>query len=151
MHFRHNIFFVPPVFLFLFIILSVIFFFVLPEYNVIPFPFNFSGIIFIIAGLVFASKTYDQFRKFKTTISIEESTSIITTGIFSISRNPMYAGMTLVLAGIGICMMNLYSILTPFLFWAYINFIIIPKEEKLMFKVFGKTYSDYKSKVRRWI
>ena len=151
MAFKHNIFLIPPVFLFLSVILIGLFYFIIPEYNIIPFPYNFSGVVLIIAGLVITGRTYEQFRKYKTTFYIGESSYVMTTGIYSYSRNPMYCGMVCVLSGVAVCFMNYFSLSVPLLFWAYINFIIIPREEKLMFDKFGGQYLIYKRKVRKWI
>ncbi len=147
----NKVIFYPPIFLFLTITFIVVFYFVLPEYNVIPFPYNFGGIVFCFAGLFFAAKAFYRFRNHKTNLSIQESSTIVISGVYSVTRNPMYLGMLLLLLGIGICFRNSFSVAAPFLFWLYLEMIVVPKEEKLMFKVFGDQYLNYKKSVRRWI
>ena len=76
---------------------------------------------------------------------------MITEGIFSRSRNPMYIGMFVFLIGISVCSMNLLSILSPFLFLFCIMLVFIPKEERMMRDEFGEEYVNYTNKVRRWL
>ncbi|MBK8808370.1 MAG: isoprenylcysteine carboxylmethyltransferase family protein [Bacteroidales bacterium] len=142
---------IPPVFVLVFLILIVISYFLIPEYNLLPFPFNLLGVIISFLGFVIMGKARDLFKKNQTTLDIEKSTFLIDEGVFSKTRNPMYIGMFLLLLGIGICFMNIISILLPFLFIISIHFVFVLKEEKLMTEVFGQEYIHYKEKVKRWI
>lgn len=141
----------PPLFVLLTCFLSALFFFLLPDFNFIPFPYNFAGIIISFAGFVLMGKTHDLFKKYNTPISITKSTYLITEGPFAYSRNPMYLGMFLFLLGISICFMNLFSILSAIAFLITINFIYVRDEEKLMQESFGIDYISYKNRVRKWI
>lgn len=143
--------FIPPVFVLLCFALIILFYFILPQYTVISFPFNLIGVFISILGFVIMGKARELFKKHATTLEIKTSSSLITEGVFSKTRNPMYVGFSLLLIGISICFMNLFSMLCPFLFIGIMNFIFIPKEEKLMFQQFGKQYLDYKTKVNRWL
>ncbi len=96
-------------------------------------------------------KAHDLFKKYKTTLYFNESSHLITDGIFSKSRNPMYIGMFLFLLGTAVCFMNLFSLITPFIFLTAVNLIFIQKEEKMMAEKFGDEYLRYKSRVKRWI
>jgi len=148
---KKNFLYLPPVFVFTSLFLIVIFYFVIPEFNFIPYPYNLVGIIISIAGFYLMSKAHYLFLKHKTTRMLRESEAIITEGVFSFTRNPMYLGMFLLILGISVCFRNVFSIVAPFLFMLYINLIIIPHEETLMKKVFGDEYISYKKRVRRWI
>lgn len=142
---------IPPVFVLLSLILIVFFWIIFPEYNVIPSPFNFIGILISFSGFVLMGKTRDLFKKYQTTLDIEKSSYMITEGVFSKTRNPMYVGMFLFLIGISICFMNLFSMIIPLLFLFCIQQIFIPKEEMLMKETFGEEYEVYRKKVKRWI
>ena len=144
-------FFIPPVFVLISFILIVLFYFLIPKYNWIPFPVNLCGIIIAFFGFSIMGKSRDLFKKHQTTLGIEESPSLITEGIFSKTRNPMYIGMFLLLLGAGVCFMNLFSILTSVGFLLLMQFVFIPKEEKLLFQKFGQDYLDYIKNVRRWV
>ncbi|MBN2820093.1 MAG: isoprenylcysteine carboxylmethyltransferase family protein [Bacteroidales bacterium] len=102
-------------------------------------------------GFTIMGKSRDLFKKQQTTLDIKESTALITEGVFSRTRNPMYIGMFLLLLGIAVCFMNLFSILAAFCFLGIIRIVFIPKEERLLTSVFKQDYLDYKNKVRRWI
>lgn len=142
---------IPPVFVLVNIILIVVLFFVVPSgYEVVPFPYNFGGILISFGGFVIMGKAYDCFKRCKTTLAIQKSTHLINEGIFLKTRNPMYLGMFLLLLGAGICFINLFSLLTPFVFLLIVEFYTIPKEEKLMTEAFGEEYLNYKKRVRRW-
>jgi len=95
-------------------------------------------------------KARELFKKHETTLKIKTSSSMITEGVFSKTRNPMYVGFSLLLIGVSICFMNLFSMICPFVFILFMNVTFIPIEEKLMVQQFGNEYLDYKSKVRRW-
>ena len=142
---------IPPVFVFISILFIVLFYFLTPIYNWIIFPYNLGGIIIAFSGFVIMGKTRDLFDKYKTTLGFDRSSHMITEGIFSITRNPMYLGMFLFLFGISICFMNIFSILTSIVFIISIRICFIPKEEKLLSEEFGDVYLTYMEKVRRWI
>jgi protein-S-isoprenylcysteine O-methyltransferase Ste14 len=142
---------IPPVFVLISLILIITFYFKLPAYNCVPYPLNLCGTIFICVGFMIMAIASRLFRKHKTTLTFDKSTHLVTEGIYSRTRNPIYLGMFIMLIGIGICFGNLFSIIMPFGFIIIIRLMIIPKEEKLMFEAFGQDYLDYKKKVRRWI
>lgn len=142
---------IPPVFVAISLILIIIFYLTLPRLNFIPFPYNISGVIILITGFAIMGKAHDLFKKYKTTLYFNESSHLITDGIFSKSRNPMYIGMFLFLLGTAVCFMNLFSLITPFIFLTAVNLIFIKKEEKMMAEKFGDEYLRYKSRVKRWI
>ena len=96
-------------------------------------------------------KARELFKKHETTLEIKTSSSMITEGIFSKTRNPMYVGFFFLIIGISVCFMNFISMLCPFVFILFVNFTFIPIEEKIMVQQFGNEYLDYKSKVRRWL
>jgi protein-S-isoprenylcysteine O-methyltransferase Ste14 len=142
---------IPPVFVLISLILIIVFYFLIPDYNFIPFPFNLSGLVLVFTGFGIMGTTRKLFQKNKTTLFIEKSSAMIKEGLFSKTRNPMYIGMFLLLLGVGVCFMNLFSMLTPLGFILVIRFHFIPKEEKLMYDAFGEEYLAYKKKVKRLI
>jgi protein-S-isoprenylcysteine O-methyltransferase Ste14 len=143
--------FIPPVFVVLSLILIVLFYFIVPEYNKVPFPQSLAGIVIIFIGFMLMGKTWDLFKKYNTTLDFEKSAHLVKEGVFSKTRNPMYIGMFLLLLGLAICFRNIFSLIVPFGFLLIIQLLFIPKEEKLMLGEFGQEYLDYKKKVRRWV
>jgi protein-S-isoprenylcysteine O-methyltransferase Ste14 len=142
---------IPPVFVLIALVLIVLFYFLFPTYNMIPFPFNLAGILVAFAGITIMGKSRDLFRKYQTTRDFKRSSYLITEGVFARTRNPMYLGMFLLLSGIVICFGNLVSILSTIFFIVAIHFIFVKKEEKMMQETFGEQYAAYKNKVKRWL
>lgn len=106
------------------------------------------------AGLLTALLGIRAFARAKTTtnpVKIETASTLVTGGIFRFTRNPMYAGLTLVLMGWAIYLAVPLAFLGPLLFVFFITrFQIIP-EERVMAAKFGTAFADYKARVRRWI
>ena len=95
-----------------------------------------------------------EFRKHKTTLNPlmpEESTALVTTGIFKFSRNPMYLSLLNLLIAFSIYLGSFLGLIIIPLFVVYINLFQIKPEEKAMLKLYGKEFENYCSNVRRWI
>jgi len=76
---------------------------------------------------------------------------LVTSGLFKISRNPIYLGFTISLLGVWVLLGTILPIVGCLIFIIVTNKYYIPYEENAMEKIFGTAYIDYKSKVRRWI
>ena len=81
----------------------------------------------------------------------EEPTQLVTTGPYQFTRNPMYLGMTLILSGIAFFAGTPPAFVAPAGFFLTVNFLFVPYEEKKMTRIFGRTYLEYRARVRRWI
>ena len=115
---------------------------------------NTFGTLFILIGLACFLSAIGLFKKNQTTVTPlnpSSATKLITHGIFKYSRNPMYLGMSLVLAGISIMVNPIGGLAFISLFILYINQFQIEPEEKAMIKLFKNEFSEYKKYVRRWI
>jgi len=142
---------IPPVFVFLSLILIVVFYILFPHLNIILFPYNLLGIVFIFLGIHTSGQSRDLFKKYKTTSDFNKPSCFIDEGIYKKTRNPMYLGMFCLLLGIAIFFQNLLSLIVPFFFVWVINALFIPFEEKMMLDTFGDQYKEYKMHVRKWI
>jgi protein-S-isoprenylcysteine O-methyltransferase Ste14 len=88
----------------------------------------------------------------KTTVKpLEESTALITDGVFRFSRHPMYLGFVFILLGIA----SLMGSLTPYVivigFAVFMQIVFIRFEEKKLEETFGEAWLRYKRNVRLWI
>ena len=101
-------------------------------------------IVYAIFGFFKAKTTTDPTKP-------EKASSLVITGIFKISRNPMYLAMLMVLISFAIKLGNLLSLIGPILFFISMTYLQIKPEEKILAKKFGQAYIDYCKKVRRWI
>lgn len=117
--------------------------------SVLRIEFLFLGIggILGLAGLI-------QFYRSSTSIDPQKpdkTSKLVTDGIYSISRNPMYLGLLFILAGYAFYLSNLLTFLLLPLFVWYMNHYQIIPEEEIMEQKFGDQYLRYKSEVRRWL
>ena len=80
-----------------------------------------------------------------------KATSLAISGIFRLSRNPMYLGMLLILIAVSLASGAVAGLLLLPAFIAYITFFQILPEELAMQELFSDQYADYCKKVRRWI
>jgi protein-S-isoprenylcysteine O-methyltransferase Ste14 len=108
-----------------------------------------------VAGLVLCALGVLPFRRAGTTVDPtrpERASALVTTGIYRVTRNPMYLGMLLVIAAWGLCLANAVGlILAPLAFVLYLDRVQIPREERALATTFGSDYAEYASRVRRWL
>ena len=143
---------IPPTYLFISIVIIGIIYFLFPSFELIKYPFNLIGIIFILLGGILSGKSAKTLKKHNAPINLEDkSTTVVQAGFYKYSRNPMYLGMTLLLVGLSILSKNILSFIAPVFFWLVVNFKFIPAEEKKMESSLGKEYLDYKSNVTKWV
>ena len=112
------------------------------------------AILFAVAGVALVVTSMLEFRRASTTVDPfhpEEASSLVDSGVFSFSRNPMYVSLLLVLIGWFIWLGSLYNLAVLALFISYITVFQIKPEEAAMKSLFGDEYDQYCSKVRRWI
>ena len=105
-------------------------------------------------GLLVALAGVREFRRARTTLhpqKPEATSSVVRSGIYGYSRNPMYLGMLLVLVAWGAWLVNLASLALAAAFVAYLNRFQIGPEERAMARNFGAAYEDYLHQVRRWL
>ncbi len=110
------------------------------------------GSLFILGGLGVIISCSRLFKKAQTNIEPWKTTShIVTTGIYSLSRNPIYFSFVLIGLGIAFAANILWIALMQILVFILIQKIAIAKEEHYLESKFGDEYRNYKLKVRRWI
>ena len=134
------------------LVLSVLLNFVFPVPVFLSPPSTYFGFLIIGFGFVMAFWSRSLFLKKATTLQpSEEPTSLVTSGPFRFSRNPMYLGMASILLGVAVLLGTLVTLVFPIIFIMLIEFFIIPGEERKLEKIFGEPYREYKKSVRRWI
>ena len=121
--------------------------FALPERRAVSIVLAASGIAISAAG------TWSFWRA-RTTVNPtrpDAASSLVATGVFRFTRNPMYLGLFLVLAGWAAHLANAAALAGPLLFALYVTrFQILPEERALTTK-FGPEFDAYRSRTRRWI
>jgi protein-S-isoprenylcysteine O-methyltransferase Ste14 len=112
------------------------------------------ALAFFLSAGAFAFPAFSAFADAKTTISpvaIETATKLVTTGIYGVTRNPMYVALTFLLCSWASWIGQPLPLIGPVVFAIYINRFQIQPEERVLLAKFGQIYSNYQSSVRRWL
>ena len=115
---------------------------------------NSMGLVSFMIGISILISAVRSFKKQDTTvnpINIEKASSLVVTGIFQYSRNPMYLGMVFILLALTLIFNLIGGILFTILFMLYISVFQIKPEEIVMDKLFGEEFASYKKSVRKWL
>jgi protein-S-isoprenylcysteine O-methyltransferase Ste14 len=105
------------------------------------------GGIFTIAGVI-------SFRQAQTTINPtkpELTSSLVIAGIYKVTRNPMYLGLLFLLTAWATFLASPGALIGPLAFFFYIDRFQIAPEEIVLLRTFGNEYSDYQTRVHRWL
>lgn len=106
-----------------------------------------AGVGVSLAGVV-------RFRGARTTVNPmkpENTSSLVTTGIYRFTRNPMYVGLLSVLIGWAVFLASAWALAGPVAFVLYIARFQIAPEERVLAAMFGAPYAEYVAKARRWL
>jgi protein-S-isoprenylcysteine O-methyltransferase Ste14 len=112
------------------------------------------AVAFALVGGGIAVTGVFAFRRHSTTVNPtapDTTKSIVRDGIYRYTRNPMYLGFALILAGWAIFLANMASLLMLPAFVAYMTQFQIKPEERALLARFGPDYAEYMAKVRRWV
>jgi protein-S-isoprenylcysteine O-methyltransferase Ste14 len=108
---------------------------------------GFTGVLMALVGIW-------EFLKAQTTIDPtrpEKSSHLISSGIYQVTRNPMYLGMVIIIVAAIIKFANYYGFIALPCFILYITQFQIKPEERIIEGIFGNDYVYYKNRVRRWL
>lgn len=112
------------------------------------------ALVLVAVGVAFSISGAMAFRRAKTTknpMRPQATSSLVVAGVYTLTRNPMYLGLSLVLVGWAVFLWSAWALLGPVVFVAYISRFQIAPEERVLASLFGSEYSAYKAKVRRWL
>jgi protein-S-isoprenylcysteine O-methyltransferase Ste14 len=142
----------PPLVALMFIVLA----YFLGRFVPLPVPapplLRYVGLFLTFVGFLLGIGAFIEFRKARTTLDPHGSVKqVVTSGIYRFTRNPIYLGFLLMVIGLplnsgvywGIGMAPLYILL--------MNRLVIQYEESYLERKFGKAYTSYTSRVRRWL
>ncbi len=110
--------------------------------------------VLIAIGVAVAIGGVISFRRANTTVNPlkpETSAALVSTGVYSFTRNPMYLGMVLALCAWAAYLSSLWALVGPVVFALYINRFQIVPEERVLDRLFGAPFVEYKKRVRRWL
>jgi protein-S-isoprenylcysteine O-methyltransferase Ste14 len=112
------------------------------------------AVAFAAAALLVLALALKGFRAERTSVNpldLTRTSTVVTTGIYRVSRNPMYVAMLLGLLALGCALANPFSMGIAVLFAPAITRLQILPEERALSRRFGATYETYCRTVRRWI
>ncbi len=115
---------------------------------------RYVALVCLIIGVGMELIAVRAFFVAKTTVNPlkpENANKLVISGLYKISRNPMYLGLLIFLTGWAIWLGNPLNVGLLVLFVAYITYSQIKPEEAVLREKFGADYADYCRSVRRWI
>ena len=107
-----------------------------------------------LAGVATGISGVAAFRRAKTTanpLKPETASALVISGVYRLTRNPMYVGLALVLLAWAVLLSSAWTLLGPLVFILYMTRFQIMPEERVLSSIFGAAYSAYQTKVRRWL
>lgn len=120
--------------------------------SLLPPPWHLAGWPLFASGLALTFLAARQFRMARTNINtFDDPGTLVTTGLFAASRNPMYLGFSLSLLGAAIGLNNAWALIPAAFFFLVSALHYIPYEERAAAAIFGDAYAAYRRRVRRWI
>jgi protein-S-isoprenylcysteine O-methyltransferase Ste14 len=112
------------------------------------------ALVLVLIGLAIGISGIVAFRRARTTISpvnAGAASSLVTSGVYRFTRNPMYLGMLLMLLAWAAFLFKPVALLFVAIFALYINRFQIKPEEQVLSSLFGAEYIAYAARVRRWL
>ncbi|MET0555635.1 MAG: isoprenylcysteine carboxylmethyltransferase family protein [Vicinamibacteria bacterium] len=112
------------------------------------------GLALALGGIALCAAGVAAFRRARTTVNPmtpDASSSLVAAGVYAHTRNPMYLGFAIILAGWGAALANVAAFSMLPLFVLYIDRYQIAPEEKALAARFGPAFASYAKRVRRWL
>jgi protein-S-isoprenylcysteine O-methyltransferase Ste14 len=109
------------------------------------------GAVFVLALALFAWAITTITRAGSNVPTNMPTTSLVATGPYRFTRNPIYLGMMLGLVGLAIAFDSLWLLVTLVPFFLVIRYGVVAREEAYLERKFGEVYRRYRACVRRWL
>lgn len=112
------------------------------------------AIVVALVGIGVAVAGVLEFKRAKTTVNPlvpNKATSVVTSGIFRLTRNPMYLGLAATLLGVTIWWLSIVGVAVVVAFCLYLTRFQIQPEERALRAQFGQEFTEYMARVRRWL
>jgi protein-S-isoprenylcysteine O-methyltransferase Ste14 len=142
----------PPIVAMGFIIAGLVMGYLVPVLAGMPPIVKNIGLGLTFVGFLCGVWAFLEFRKARTTLDPHGAVkALVKTGIYRFTRNPIYLGFLLMVIGFPLAYGSLWGLVVSPIFIATLSRLVIEKEEAYLEKKFKGEYSDYSSKVRRWL
>jgi protein-S-isoprenylcysteine O-methyltransferase Ste14 len=127
---------------------------VTPQLEIAHFPRMVGAALLFAMGASLEIAGLLSFRRARTTfnpMSPHKASALVDSGVYRITRNPMYVGLALELSAWSVYLATPASLVGVFGFILYIHGLQIRPEERVLIGLFGEEYREYQSRVRRWL
>ena len=121
----------------------------LPEAALVRAPVG--GGLILLGVAIFAAGIRNFSRAETPVPSTRPVRALVTTGVHAWSRNPIYVGMFLLYAGIGVAALSPWVLVLTLPIAVTMRYGVVAREEAYLEQRFGESYRDYKARVRRWL
>ncbi|SRR5713226_998778 len=117
-----------------------------------PSALELLGPLITLCAVLLFLLSFREFRAAGTSVrGSKRTTTIVRTGPYRFSRNPIYLSFILLVLGLSVWLNDLWLVVTLVPAVGFIAAVVIPREERLLDRTFGPQYSSYKAAVRRWL
>lgn len=126
----------------------------LPEWAIDSSLLVYFGYGFIVVGMTLLTLALLAFARVRTTVnplSPEQAETLVTTGLYRFTRNPMYLAMALILFGGALTLGSIAALAAPAIFVVVMTALQIKPEERALQSIFGETFTAYRGQTRRWL
>ena len=106
------------------------------------------------SGVAVTGAGLKAFRRARTTVNPMqpgEASTLVASGVYRVTRNPMYLGFLLLLLAWAVFLANPATLIAIVVFVLYMNRFQITPEERALAGLFGKEFEEYRRRVRRWL
>lgn len=124
---------------------------VIPD-SVSPIVYRSIGYLVMLAGIAMAAWGMVTFKRAHTAIIPHKpASSLVDTGPYKFTRNPMYTGMTLLYLGVAVHLNSGWAFLLLPIVLFLLHRFVIRREERYLSAAFGEAYDAYRARVKRWV
>jgi protein-S-isoprenylcysteine O-methyltransferase Ste14 len=142
----------PPILTLGFIILGLLLGKFLPIFPALAATLRMIGYPMALIGFLIGMAGFLEIRKANTTLDPHGTvTTVVTSGIYRITRNPIYLGFLMMVIGFPLAYVSFWGVILAPFFVLSMNQLVIEKEEAYLEKKFGEMYISFKSRVKRWL
>lgn len=142
----------PPVLTLIHLAIAYVAKWAIPIPLVLPGAIRNLGFALVVAGFLLGAAAFAEFYKAHTTLNPHGSVrKLVTTGVYRFTRNPIYLGFVLMLAGFPLFSGTVWGVILAPVLIINLNNLVIQHEEAYLEKKFGDEYARYRSGKRRWL
>jgi protein-S-isoprenylcysteine O-methyltransferase Ste14 len=142
----------PTTYLLVSIVAMVALHLLFPVAKVVPRPWGLCGLVALLIGVVLNLAADRSFHAARTTVRpFEQSSTLVTSGVFRLTRNPMYVGFILLLVGLALLLRSVTPYVVVLAFAILLDRRFVAVEERMLKEKLGEEWERYRRRARRWL